>query len=172
MDTNEFLQKRADEVMTRDVETLRTDDTLAHAASKFLQGQISGAPVVDDEGTCVGVLSLTDILGAADKVTERHAAVADAFFSRADLVLPVSVYEDELLTVRDKIAPAAEKPVGDFMITDIVTVDAGDSLERVIRDLIDAKIHRVIVVDDQRRMLGLITTIDVIAALLRIPKSH
>lgn len=167
METNEFLQKRAEEVMVRDVTILRRDDTLANAAYTFLHKQISGAPVVDGNGACLGVLSVTDILGAADKVAERQAEIAEAFFSRSDLVLPATVYEDDLAAVRDKISPAAEQPVENFMITDIVAVRASDTLEKVARDFVDARIHRVLVLDDDQRLVGLITNTDVIAALLR-----
>ena len=167
METKTFLQMRAEEVMVRDVTILRRDDTLANAAYTFLHKQISGAPVVDGDGACLGVLSVTDILGAADKVAERQAEVAEAFFSRSDLVLPATVYEEELSAVRDKISPAAEQPVENFMITDVVAVRANDTLEKVARDFVDARIHRVLVLDENQRLVGLITTTDVIAALLR-----
>jgi len=167
MDTTEFLQKRAEEVMVHDVTTLRRDDTLANAAYTFLHKQISGAPVVDNDGRCVGVLSVTDVLGAAEKVAERQAEIAEAFFSRSDLVLPATVYEDDLAAVRDKIAPAAEQPVEIFMVKDLVWIRSDDTVEKVARDFIDAHIHRVLVIDNKGKLAGLITTTDVIAALLR-----
>lgn len=169
MDTNDFLQKRAEEVMVRDVTVVRRDDTLAHAAYTFLHKQISGAPVLDADGKCVGVLSVTDILGAAEKVAERQAEIAEAFFSRSDLILPSTVYEDDLTAVRDKIEPAAEQPVENFMVEDIVWVRSDDTIARVAQDFVDARIHRVLVIDADGKLAGLITTVDVIAALLRVP---
>ena len=169
MDTSEFLQKRAEDVMVRDVTVLRRDDSLAQAAYTFLYKRISGAPVVDADGKCVGVLSVTDILGASEKVAERQAEIAEAFFSRSDLVLPATVFEDDLAAVRDKIEPAAEQPVKNFMVEDIVWVRSDDTIERVARDFIDARIHRVLVIDSEGKLAGLITTVDVIAALLRTP---
>ena len=171
MDISDFLQKRAEDVMVRDVTVLRRDDTLAHAAYTFLHKQISGAPIVDVDGKCVGVLSVTDILGAAEKVAERQAEIAEAFFSRSDLILPATVYEDDLAAVRDKIEPAAEQPVENFMVQDIVCVRCDDSVEKVAQDFIDARIHRVLVIDTDGKLAGLITTVDVIAALLRAPNN-
>lgn len=169
MQISEFLRCRADEVMVANVTTVRPDDSLAKAAYKFLNKQISGAPVVGENGTCVGVLSVTDVVGAAEKVAARQAAVAEAFFSKSDLILPTSVYEEDLAQVRDKIAPAAEQPVSNFMVTDLVAVKANDTLEKVLRDFIDAHVHRVLVTDEQGKLLGLISTIDVMASLLRLP---
>lgn len=169
MQVSEFLQRRADEVMVKDVTSLQPEDSLANAAYTFLHKQISGAPVVDESGVCVGVLSVTDVLGAGEKVAAVQAEIAEAFFARSDLVLPASVYEEELQQVKDKIAPAAEQPVSNFMVTDLVAVHASDPLEKVVRDIIDAHVHRVLVTDEQGKLLGLISTIDVLAALLRVP---
>ena len=169
MQVNEFLQRTAGEIMVTDVTTLQPGDSLASAAYKFLHKQISGAPVVDDNGKCVGVLSVTDIVGAAEKVSQRQAQVAEAFFAKSDLILPASVYEEDLAEVRDKIAPAAEQPVSNFMVADIVSVKVSDSIEKIVRDFVDAHVHRVLVVDDEGKLVGLISTIDVLASLLRIP---
>lgn len=168
MDTNQFIKQRAEEVMVHDVTTLRRDDSLANAAYKFLHKQISGAPVVDGDGRCVGVLSVSDVLGAADIVAAQQADVAEAFFCRSDLVLPASIYEYDLAVVRDKIVPAAEQSVENFMVTDIVSVQTTDMLEKVMRDFVDAQIHRVVVLDENQKLVGLITTVDVIAAMLRV----
>lgn len=169
MQINDFLKRRADDVMITNVTTLGPNDSLANAAYKFLHYQISGAPVVDQVGKCIGVLSVTDVVGAAEKVAARQAEVADAFFGRSDLILPASVYEKDLADVRDKIAPAAEQPVSSFMVSDIVAVKADDTLEKIVRNFVDAHVHRVLVVDDDDRLLGLVSTIDVMASLLRIP---
>lgn len=169
MDMNEFLQKRAEEMMVRKVTTLRHDDTLANAAYTFLHRGISGAPIVDADGACVGVLSVTDILRAAEKLADRQAEIAEAFFARSELVLPVTVYENDLAAVRDKAMPAAEQLVEEFMVKDLVLVRSDDTIERVVRDFVDARIHRVLVIDKEGKLVGLITTMDVIAALLRAP---
>ena len=50
------------DVMTPHVVTLRVDDTLRNAARVLSDKQISGAPVVNESGQLVGVLSATDIV--------------------------------------------------------------------------------------------------------------
>ena len=167
MQIKHFLKQCAEDVMVRDVTSLRRDDTLANAAYTFLHKRISGAPVVDADGKCVGVLSVTDVLGAAEKVAQRQAKLAEAFFSRSDLELPATMYEADLVAVRDRIAPAAEQPVENFMVEDIVWVRSDDTMDRVVRDFIDAGIHRVLVINSDGKLVGLITTVDVIAALMK-----
>lgn len=167
MNIEDFLNQRAEAVMVTEVITLHQDDTVARAADQFLKNQISGAPVLDDTGTCVGVVSVTDLVAAAEKVAMQKAAIADAFFAQTDLLLAPSVYQDQLSRVRDAPTSVTEKPMKDVMVTNVVSVKAETPLHEVLRDFLDAKIHRVIVNDAQDKLAGLITTVDVIAALVR-----
>jgi CBS-domain-containing membrane protein len=69
--------------------------------------------------------------------------------------------------VRDKIGPAAEQPIERFMTTNLVTARGHDPIEKVVRYIVDAHIHRVLVVDKAGKLEGLITTTDLLAAILR-----
>lgn len=53
------------ECMTIDLITLSPDDEIVHAMMTLLGAKISGAPVVDEHGHLVGVLSKKDCLKAA-----------------------------------------------------------------------------------------------------------
>jgi CBS domain-containing protein len=69
---------RVSDVMARDVVPLSSDDSIAHAASVLLEHKISGAPVVDDAGRCIGVISSTDFVRCVDESSEvPNLAVAD-----------------------------------------------------------------------------------------------
>ena len=57
-----FLNLTAEDLMSRDVLTLPQAMSLRTAAHLLWRDRISGAPVVDAEGRCVGVLSTTDLL--------------------------------------------------------------------------------------------------------------
>jgi CBS domain-containing protein len=57
---NQFLT--AGDVMSRDVETISADLSLREAAVRLARSEIHGAPVVDETGQCVGVLSVADII--------------------------------------------------------------------------------------------------------------
>ena len=142
---SDYLKRPAREVMVTDIVTLSADETLAMAASKFLAEQISGAPVVDNDGTCVGVLTITDVMRATEEVAIRRTEATDAFFSNADLLLPATVVESQLSQIRDELLPAANQPVSSFMTTDIVSIQEHDQLETVVRDFVNADIHRVLV---------------------------
>lgn len=58
-------KKRVADVMSRDVVTTRPDAPAHLAASMMLDFRIGSVPVVDDAGTLIGVVTLTDYLSLA-----------------------------------------------------------------------------------------------------------
>ncbi len=59
-----LLTLRVSDVMTKEVVVTRQTDTIAEALELFTQRDVSAAPVVDEQGRCVGILSVVDF--AAD----------------------------------------------------------------------------------------------------------
>lgn len=157
----------AAEIMTRDVVTLKPADTLADAAKTFLREQISGAPVVDDSGRCVGVLSASDFLSADEKAEEDWQSAFSQFWD-SNLALPAGYYANKLEQVKDKFGPAAEQPIERFMTADLVSVSGDTPLSTVVQKMIEAHVHRLLVLTRGNSDLeGLISTMDILAALLR-----
>ncbi len=161
-------QTTAADVMTRNVRSFRPDDTLAGAAEIMMREQLSGGPVVDSAGVCLGVLTMVDLLQAEGKVAQQQLEVAESPYFSSGLSLPEHIYLEQLAEVRDRLAPTAEHPVSEFMIKDLVSVDSATPVETVIRYMIDAHLHRVVVVNDQQHLLGLITMTDLLAALFAL----
>ena len=67
--------KRADELIIREVVTASPDQTVREVDAMMEREGVSGAPVVDDEGTVLGIISGTDIrpyleVGERDEVRE------------------------------------------------------------------------------------------------------
>ena len=61
-----------EEIMTPNVLTIREFDTLQSAITSLLENRISGLPVVDGQGTLVGMLSEADILKHYLRLLERE----------------------------------------------------------------------------------------------------
>src|SRR6516162_9012276 len=62
-----LLGLTAEDLMTSKVRTIAADLPLQEAAQLLSRDQISGAPVVDADGRCIGVLSATDFLHWAER---------------------------------------------------------------------------------------------------------
>jgi CBS-domain-containing membrane protein len=63
---------KARDVMVSPVITVKPSSSVKEAAKVFLERGISAAPVVDDEGKLVGIVSEGDLLHRAEAGTERH----------------------------------------------------------------------------------------------------
>src|ERR1041385_5448219 len=63
---------KAEDVMTREVISIPPDATVLQAARLMLQHHISGLPVIDKDGSLVGVLSEGDFLRRHETRTERR----------------------------------------------------------------------------------------------------
>src|SRR5262249_52367426 len=73
--TKPLLELTAGDVMIREVVTIPQEASLRSAARILLQANVSGAPVTDELGRCVGVLSAFDFLrhveGACQEEEDR-----------------------------------------------------------------------------------------------------
>jgi nucleotide-binding universal stress UspA family protein/predicted transcriptional regulator len=193
-----FLACTAGDLMSGPVEVVRQDSTLREAAVVLRKAQVSGAPVVDDEGRCVGVISAADFVRWANQPgadgrpdvrairtcpyqntgpsgegkelvcctlpagacpVQRPAAEKEAPVCG----MPSCVLVDWQLVVEG--LPLAE--VRRFMTADPVMVPASTALSDLARMMIDAHLHRVIVVDDERRPVGVVSSTDIVAAVAR-----
>lgn len=162
-----IMQTTAADVMCSDVVSVWPNHTLAQAAAVMLREQISGLPVVDSSGVCVGVFTVSDTLRAEEIVAEEQQEIATSSFFQSDLTLPTSVYAEKLEQFRDKLAPAAEQPIKRFMTTDLVSVTEDAPLARIVQSMVDAHLHRVLVLNEASQLKGIVATMDVLAALLR-----
>jgi CBS-domain-containing membrane protein len=151
--TKPLLTLTAADLMSRDVVAVPKQMSLRAAAGMLSQARISGAPVVDEFGRCIGVLSAGDFVQRALNERPRPALVVPAGpCACADW----QVFEAETLPADD---------VGTYMTADPVTTAPSTGIAELARMMIDAHIHRVIVVDAEGRPIGVISSTDILAAV-------
>lgn len=147
---------RAADLMSADVVLLPAEMSLQGAARLLYRMQISGAPVVDDRGHIVGILSTTDFMHRLEAGT-RPAAAAH---SSDPICCPWEICDQDT-------EAAPRDIVRDFMTRDVVTVPRDMPLPDLARTMLEAHIHRLVVVDNDERPLGIVSTTDILAALAR-----
>ena len=147
-------------VMQREVLAVEADWTLENLAGFLVDNSISGAPVTDEDGSLIGVVSLTDIVrqnslpdsnaetGAAHEVylyeLERH-------LSKDELRVFHTSYESPVL-VRDIMTPMVFK----------VSEDA--SVQEVADTMLRGRIHRVFVTRGNK-LTGIVTALDMLQVI-------
>ena len=77
--------------------------------------------------------------------------------------LPSGVLSDWQKLTKDLPRSAVRR----YMTTDVITVRPEARLPELARTMVDACIHRVIVVDELRKPIGIITSMDILAAVAR-----
>jgi CBS domain-containing protein len=139
------------DIMTSDVVTVRPETSLKDVATILTERRISGVPVVDEGGKVVGVVSEGDILFKERGPCERTGVLA--WF--AD---PYDVEEQLKLTARS----AAEA-----MTTPAKTIAPRRLVSSAATEMLDEGVNRLPVVDDEGRLVGIVTRADLVRAFVR-----
>jgi CBS domain-containing protein len=142
--------RKVGSVMTMEVVAVAESTPFKEVATLLARHRISGVPVVDDDEKVVGVISETDLM--------LRQAQADAESPRLLRRLP---------SVRRRAAKAAALTAGQLMSTPPVTVRADDSIARSARTMAQHRIERLPVLDEEDRLVGIVTRRDLLQVFLR-----
>ncbi len=149
--------KKLKDLMNRDLVTVPPDMPVSELAGLLSTRMISGAPVVDESGKVVGVVSLSDI--AAFSASGRGGLQTDR-----DMYYSVPEMEDYLVgffTV-DDFSPGAT--VCDIMTPAVYTLGQDATMLEAAEMMRAARIHRIIVTQEGLPQ-GIVTTMDLVGAL-------
>jgi CBS domain-containing protein len=149
----------AGDVMNAGVKTVRVDLTASELAAFLAENQISGAPVVDQDGRMVGVVSLMDL--AENEATRRVARDEGPEFYLHGWEDKMDPGEVRRLRVVDE-----DLLVGDIMTPTVYTVPAETSVSEVARTMLAGRVHRLLVTREGR-VVGIVTTMDLLKLLGR-----
>ena len=128
-----------DAIMTTDLITLLPTANLAEARELMHKNKIHHLPVVDDNNTLIGLVTLTNVLAATD-----------------------SILRDPDNSIR-----ASDVVVKDIMVTDVATVDERASLRQAALFLEKHRIGCLPVVTDGM-LQGIITETDFVAVAINL----
>jgi CBS domain-containing protein len=156
----------AADVMSPEVMTVSPDMTVHELATFLTENQISGAPVRAANGRLLGMVSLTDIaLGEAEE--------GGLTLDRSDPALTVHGWEDDATSdeMRELHVEADETLVRQIMNPTTYTVPHDTPVSSLARTMIAGRVHRLLVVRDHR-VVGIVTSLDLLKLLIRPPKSR
>jgi CBS domain-containing protein len=137
------------DVMNRDVVVVRPQMPLKDVARVLVNRHFSGVPVVDDDGKVLGVVSEGDILAK-----ERGPGGGASVFERA-------------LEFERWAAKHDARDAGDAMTTPAVTIGPTRSVAQAAALMLDRGVNRLPVVDDDGRLVGIVTRADLVRAFVR-----
>ena len=129
--------QRVQDVMTRKPASVSEDAALAQAVHLMTERRIKRLPVVDHEGKLVGILSRWYVL----------RAVGETF--------PRDLGPD----------PTGGTTVRDLMRSEAPTVQTTDPIEAVLDAVMSTRLNRAVVVDRERRVVGVLSDADIMRAV-------
>ena len=152
----------AQDIMSPNVIVVEIGMDLRDLAKMFLAKGISGAPVVDDQGELVGVISQTDLIYY--NLTRDDELVMDSHFYQSARM------EGAHVPRGFQIEDTNTGSVGDAMTPVVHSVTTAASVESVARMMTRKHIHRVIV-RSGRKVAGIISALDVLRSQHKSPAS-
>jgi CBS domain-containing protein len=143
--------------MDSDPVTVRPETPVEDVVSTLKQHELHGVPVVDDDGHLVGIVTEADLV-LPDEEGDLHIPHYIELFGGTIFLEPLSRFEDRL---RKAFAAKAS----DMMTRDPDTVSPDTSVQEAARLIHDRGHNRLPVVDDDGRLVGVVTRVDVLGAL-------
>jgi CBS domain-containing protein len=156
----------ARDVMQTHVVTIEASASLLDAQRLFVEEEIHGAPVVDEDGRVIGVVSARDLLRAAAEeqdtvLSEPHYYRDFAEFSGPDWANGPEDFQNRL----------AARTVSEVMTEGALTLPPDATVDEIARTLRESRIHRVLIAQDGV-LLGIVATFDLLALLEKEPPSR
>jgi len=154
----------ASDIMEPRVVTVSADAPLLSVYRLFVSEDISGAPVVNDMGDVVGVVSIRDLLRTANETHDE--AAADLHYYEGGF----SFQEDEWKTdVQDFEDRLSQRAVSDVMTTGVISINPDATVSDIASLMQKHRIHRVLVLDedqDEQPLVGLVSVFDLVGLLI------
>jgi CBS domain-containing protein len=150
----------AADLMTPNPVSIRDAATVLEAISMLTTKGISAAPVIDNAGRPVGVLSQSDIL-VHDRNNVKHLKPYPEFYHRSELTLE----SGESLVEGFQVESPDSTQVREIMTPAVFSVTPDVSAKRVVQDMLSLKVHRLFVVDRTGVLVGVISALDVLRCL-------
>lgn len=145
---------KAEDIMTREVISIREDASVRELAALLLTNNISGAPVVDVQGSLVGVVTESDLIFQNKKVHLPTAvAILDAF-----------VFLERPGRTEEELKKIAGTRVGDICSRKLVTVTPDTELEELATLMAEKKVHTLPVLKGEL-LVGVIGKSDIIRTI-------
>jgi CBS domain-containing protein len=147
----------AKELMTSNPVSIGADETVKEAIAFLADKGFSAAPVIDDAGRPIGVLSRSDIVIHDREKVDYVPSLPEAY-ERSNW----AARSGEPVRRGFQVEHVEQIRVRDIMTPVVFSVGPHTSAEEVIREMLDLRVHQLFVVDGLGVLVGIISALDVI----------
>jgi CBS domain-containing protein len=154
---------RAEDLMKPNPVSIRSDATVREAVGVLTERGFGAAPVIDEAGRPIGVISHTDILLHGRELA-RYANVPGVGDSAYDCT-EWDLFPDPSLAAEQSMDYPDGTKVVEIMTPTIFTVAPDTPAREVVRRMLKLKVHHLFVSDRDRNLVGVISPLDILRRL-------
>ena len=154
--------KRVKDYMNRDVTSFGPHDSLFDVADVLSKHRISGAPVVDGRKV-IGIITISDIMKFLKVKLPGPGIISHEEHS---ISLMLANFLKQEIDIRLEMRKISNSMVKDFMSKDVVFIDPEATLIEAAEVIERNKVDRLPVINENERLLGILSQTDLLKAML------
>lgn len=139
------------DIMTKEVVTVREEDTVEKCANLLITHGLSGLPVIDENGKIKGIVTEGDLIRRASRI--KGPAALEVLGGIFYLESPKKFMDDLIKTMGNSAK--------DIMTKEVITVSPEKTIEDAATLLVQRKIKRLPVVDKEGNLIGIVSRKDI-----------
>lgn len=139
------------DIMTKEVYTVKIDDTVEECAKLLTDKNLSGAPVVDDDGKLRGIVTEGDLIRRGTNIKGPKAIE----------ILGGLIYLDTPKKFFEELKKDLGIFVQDVMTDEVITINENATVEEAATLMVEKKIKRLPVLNDNKELVGIISRKDI-----------
>jgi len=136
-----------DLIAGQSVITGEPNEMLSSIADKMRSHDVSGIPIVDGDGAMVGIVTAAGLLRLTHPEKSEELPLDPGWSPAQHAELHGPTWRD--------------MPASDVMVRDACTVEETCSVREAARAIVEHGVHRALVVDERKRVPGVISSLDV-----------
>ena len=149
---------KARDIMQKNVVTVNYAAPLSDVERTLGDHRISGAPVTDEGGHIVGIISLKDLIERYAEDPASHPRRGQSFYHLSSNEL----MEQDFVTF--DVPKESEETARDIMSGEVLSVGPDADLREIAAEMVKHSVHRLLV-QDEGKYVGLISTMEILKSL-------
>ncbi|HYV16059.1 MAG TPA: CBS domain-containing protein [Conexibacter sp.] len=145
------------DIMERDPVSIRPEESVETLLRTLREHELPGIPVVNGGGRCIGIVTESDLILRDEEEDLRLPLHIDLFGG--------TVFLGRLKPFEERVKKAIASTVADMMTPDPLTVAPETDLREAARLIAEERHNRLPVVE-HGRLVGVVTRLDVLSALV------
>jgi CBS domain-containing protein len=150
----------AAEMMSPNPISISADAPVSEAITMLTERGFSAAPVIDEAGRPVGVVSQADIL-VHEREQPKRLRQTPEYYTRSELAAAAG----ESLADGFQVEQVDPTPVRDIMTPVVFSVAPDTPARSVVEQIVALRVHRLFVVEPDGALVGVISTTDLLRHL-------